>query len=138
MLSIEQIVPRLTWKLRGEVLYPEQSIHSMGLPEDEDGMHFGAFMENKIVGVVSLFKTDSEFQFRKLAIEPSWQYKRVGSSLLEFVTAFARINGGKRLWCNARISAVDFYLKAGFRSTGNSFIKNEITYQIVEKSLEEA
>ena len=135
MVSIEQIVSYLTWPLRRDVLYPGKMKHDMGMEEDEQGTHFGAFKDNKLVGVVSLFQTGTSFQFRKLAVDASAQNMGIGSELLQYITVYAQTNGGILIWCNARVSAINFYLKHGFLQTGNSFTKNGIDYEIFEKSL---
>lgn len=134
-LHIEQITPELTWQLRRDVLYPNQKIFEMEMEEDKVGIHFGAFKDNKLAGVVSLFQKETDFQFRKLAVESSMQKIGVGNSLLQYITTYAKENGGNRIWCNARISAIDFYLKYGFMQTGSLFSKNGVDYEIMEKVL---
>jgi ribosomal protein S18 acetylase RimI-like enzyme len=133
MIHIEQIRPELTWQLRRDILYPEGIKQNMGLPQDDHGVHFGAFKDNKLVGVVSLFQTGTDFQFRKLAIDPSTQKMGVGSSLLQYIIDYAKENNGERMWCNARDTAFGFYLKAGFTFTGEVFTKGSINYEIMEK-----
>ena len=135
MLSIEQITPTLTWRLRRDILYPGQKMFEMEMDEDADGIHFGAFKDDKLVGVVSLFRKGSDFQFRKLAVEASNQNTGIGKSLLDYITQFAIDEGGMRIWCNARLSAIGFYLKSGFTQTGELFSKNGIEYEILEKQL---
>ncbi len=135
MAHIEQIRPELTWQLRRDVLYPDEMKHKMGMEEDEHGVHFGAFRDNKLVGVVSLFQNGVDFQFRKLAIDPSVQKTGIGNSLLQYITDFAWREGGTRIWCNARISATVFYLKADFVQTGKFFSKNGHDYEIMEKAI---
>ena len=134
-VSIEQIRPELTWQLRRDVLYPDEMKHNMGMEEDEYGVHFGAFKDNKLVGIVSLFQSGTGFQFRKLAIDPSVQKMGIGNSLLQCITSFARQEGGTRIWCNARLSATGFYLKANFVQTGKFFSKNGYDYEIMEKAI---
>lgn len=134
-LHIEQIRPQLTWRLRHEVLYPAQPLHAMHMDEDDNGLHFGAFYDNQLVSVVSLFQHLNNFQFRKFAVAPQMQGKRVGHTLLQYITDFARQQGGTRIWCNARLTAVGFYSKAGFTSTGETFSKNGFDYEIMEKLL---
>ncbi len=135
MISIEQIRPELTWRLRQEILYPNQKIHEMAMDEDNDGLHFGAFMANKAVGVVSLFQKGDDFQFRKFAIDEAVQGMGIGRQLLNHITNFAIVNGGKRLWCNARVSAIGFYLKADFKQTGKLFSRGGFEYEVMEKEL---
>ncbi len=135
MISIEQIRQELTWKLRRDLLYPEEMIPNMRMEEDDEGIHFGAFKDNYIVGVVSLFQTGTDFQFRKLAVASAVQGSGVGSSLLSYITNYALENGGTRIWCNARVSAIGFYLKLGYLQTGQFFIKKGIDYEVMEKTI---
>jgi GNAT superfamily N-acetyltransferase len=135
MITIEQIRPELTWHLRQKVLYPAQKLYEMELGEDQEGIHFGAFTDNKLVAIVSLFNKNGDFQFRKLAVDPDYQGKGIGNDLLTYITDFARNEGGKRLWCNARSTATGFYDKNGFRHTGEFFTRHGFDYEILEKSL---
>lgn len=133
LLHVEQITPELTWRLRHEVLYPEIPIYKMWMDEDDEGYHFGAFMDNQLVGIVSLFMKGADHQFRKFAVHPSVQGKGVGKTLLDYVTGFSKAEGAQRLWCNARDTAIGFYLKSGFRQTGETFSKNGFNYEIMEQ-----
>lgn len=132
-LHIEQIRPELTWRLRREVLYSAEPLHAMEMEEDNLGLHFGAFYDNQLVSVVSLFQKGNDFQFRKFAVAPQLQHKGIGNKLLQYITDFTVAQGGKRLWCNARLSALGFYNKAGFTSTGIIFSKNGFDCEILEK-----
>src|ERR1700716_746645 len=108
-IYIEQIRPELTWRLRQQVLYPDQKLYEMELDEDNDGVHFGAFTDKALVGIISLFQRDTVFQFRKLAILHDLQKTGIGNSLLNRVEEYARSEGGTVIWCNTRISAIGFY-----------------------------
>jgi GNAT superfamily N-acetyltransferase len=135
MLHIEQIRPELTWRLRRDVLYPDEPLYQMEMEEDNHGYHFGAFADNQLVAVVSLFIKDQDFQFRKFAVVPEAQGKGVGNTLLNHITDFAINEGGKRLWCNARVSAIGFYARYGFKPTGVTFNRNGFDYEIMEKQI---
>ncbi|ASU32943.1 GNAT family N-acetyltransferase [Mucilaginibacter xinganensis] len=132
---IEQIRPEHTWQLRRDVLYPGMTKHEMEMEEDADGMHFGAFTDNKLAGVISLFQHGDEYQFRKLAVNTAMQNNGIGSILLKYVIKHVEDDGGKRIWCNARTNAIGFYLKLGFTKTGEPFTKNGISYVIMQKWL---
>jgi len=135
MISIEQIRPEHTWQLRRDVLYPGMMKHEMEMPEDIDGIHFGAFTDNKLAGVVSLFQNGTSFQFRKLAVDAAMQKAGIGKGLLAYINKYAEENDGTRLWCNARTDAIGFYLKLGFVETEDRFSKNGIDYVIMEKMI---
>jgi phosphoribosylformimino-5-aminoimidazole carboxamide ribotide isomerase len=135
MITIEQIRPELTWHLRQQVLYPAQKLYEMELDEDNEGIHFGAFTADKLVGIISLFQKDRSFQFRKLAVLPDFQKMGIGNMLLNRIEEYAGSENGSTIWCNARVSAIGFYLKAGYSHTGKLFSKNGFDYEILEKSI---
>ncbi len=134
-IHIEQITHQHTWRLRWQVLYPNETLHDMAMAEDEHGMHFAAFYNNAIVAVVSLFPRGDDFQFRKFAVDPKVQKMGIGRQLLNYIIELARADGGKRIWCNARVTAIDFYKKAGFQITGAPFSNNGYDYEIMELPL---
>jgi GNAT superfamily N-acetyltransferase len=133
MLQIEQIRPELTWRMRQRVLYPAEMLYRMEMEEDNEGYHFGAFEGDALVGVVSLFQEVKDFQFRKFAVDVNMQHKGVGTALLKHMEAFAVSEGAERIWCNARVSAIGFYVKFGYSHTGTLFSKNGFDYEIMEK-----
>jgi GNAT superfamily N-acetyltransferase len=135
MIHIEQIRHELTWRLRQQVLYPAQKLYEMVMEEDELGIHFGAFTEDKLVGIISLFRQGTSFQFRKLAVLPDFQKMGIGNALLNRVQEYARSESGTMIWCNARVSAIDFYIKNGFSHTSKFFSKNGFDYEILQKAL---
>lgn len=135
MIHIEQIRPELTWRLRQRILYPEQRLYEMEMEEDNNGLHFAAFKDDAIVAVVSLFAKGDDYQFRKFAVDDNLQGKGIGKQILDHITDFAQTNGAKRLWCNARLSAVGFYIKLGFEHTGQFFTRHGFDYEILEKDI---
>jgi GNAT superfamily N-acetyltransferase len=132
-VAIEQITQELTWALRRDALYPGEYKHNMSLPEDDQGTHYGAFYNNKLAGVVSLFKHDDDFQFRKFAVAPDLQGQGIGTQLLTYIIGEATSQRAARLWCNARTTATEFYTRAGLQPTGEPFTKGEHEYIIMEK-----
>jgi GNAT superfamily N-acetyltransferase len=107
----------------------------MAMEEDNNGYHFAAFKDNLIVAVISLFAHGDEYQFRKFAVDESLQNMGIGGQVLTYITDFAKTNGAKKLWCNARVSAIGFYMKAGFAHTGKFFTRHGFDYEILEKNL---
>jgi N-acetylglutamate synthase-like GNAT family acetyltransferase len=134
-IHIEQIRPEHTWKLRRDVLYPSMTKNEMEMDVDADGIHFGAFKDNKIVGVISLFQQGTVFQFRKFAVDADQQHSGIGTRILNYVINYAAENGATGIWCNARVDAIGFYTKFGFSPTGRPFSKNGIDYEIFEKAI---
>lgn len=137
MSQIEQIAPATTIRLRREVLYPDSSIESVILEEDNSGIHFGLYDNNKLITVVSLFLKGEEAQFRKFATDHNYQNMGYGSNLLNYITQYAYEQGVKKIWCHARSTAIPFYKKHHFSEMGSPFVKGNIEYLRMEKVLTE-
>lgn len=135
MAHIEQISQELTWRIRRDVLYPGQALDKIQLPDDDDGTHLGLFDDNKLISVLSYFKSDNSIQFRKFATLEAFQGKGYGSELLIYLLEICVNEGFQRIWCNARKNAANFYSKFGFLETDHSFQKDGIDFIIMEKIL---
>lgn len=133
--SIEQIPPAATLRLRQAELYPDLPFEELILPEDEKGIHFGLFHQDRLISVVSCFLKTDEMQFRKFATQKTFQHQGFGSELLRYIIRFAETENKKKIWCNARSSATNFYKKFGMIETDEKFSKDDIDYIIMEKEL---
>ncbi len=105
------------------------------MPVDADGLHFGAFKNDLLVGVISLFQSGTVYQFRKFAVAVKQQNQGIGTALLQYVINFCQQQHGTLLWCNARTTAIPFYEKFAFTVVGQSFEQNSNTYVKMEKSI---
>ena len=135
MLEIKEIQPSETLDLRHRILLPNKSVDSIILTEDDAGQHFGLFQSEKIVSVISLFVENDNAQFRKFATETIEQHKGSGSILLNYIIEESVKNNVKNLWCNARLTALGFYEKFGFEVVSEKWIKNDIEYVKMERTL---
>ena len=131
-IQIEQIRYELTWRIRHQVMYPDEPFDMIKLPEDPDGMHFGLYEGEWLTAVVSLFENGKVFQFRKFATLTAKQGMGYGSALLEYIIAYCREQGAEKLWCNARVSAEGFYAKFGFRPVGEVFVQHGLDFVQME------
>ena len=125
---VEQIFPSLTWRIRQLAMYPDKEIKQMELANDFDGVHFGIYHEYELTGVVSLCAQENLAQFRKMAVLPEAQGKGFGKQLLLYVIDYCKQQKIETLWCNARISAVEFYKKIGFATIGEPYLQNHLEY----------
>jgi GNAT superfamily N-acetyltransferase len=126
--AIWAIAPSHTYLLRHEVLWPEKPLDYVQLPEDAAGYHYGAFQDNQLVAVISLFVDGDEARFRKFAVMPAYQRQGIGSTLLRYVVAEARRLGAHHLWCDARQDSAAFYARSGMQAEGAVFYKGGIPY----------
>jgi GNAT superfamily N-acetyltransferase len=128
MIHIQSIIPEQTYALRHSVLWPDKPLDYVKIDNDADGYHFGAFRNEDLIAVISLFVNDEESRFRKFAARPDCQRQGVGTLLLNHVMAEAKRMGAKVIWCDARLDAADFYRRFGMETVGNVFYKGPIPY----------
>lgn len=132
---VEEVPAEIVWPVRHTVMYPDMDFESIKLEEDADGIHLAFYSDDILVSVVSLFIKNGELQFRKFATLNEYQGKGYGSALLKFIIDYARVNKLTRIWCNARKNATDFYSRAGFKETDQTFYKDGYDFVIMELHL---
>ncbi|MFM9279513.1 GNAT family N-acetyltransferase [Paenibacillus jiagnxiensis] len=131
-MDIRSIDKENAWRIRHEVMWPDRELAYVQLEDDDRGWHYGLFVGERLVSVVSLFIDQDEAQFRKFATLEAEQGKGYGSRLLRHVMEEAEQAGVKRIWCNARREKARFYRKFGLRETGKTFVKGGKEYVIME------
>jgi len=134
-MEIKNINASDTWKIRHEVMWPDEPFEFVQLEEDNFGLHYGVFENDKLVSIVSCFISNEEMQFRKLATLDSYQGKGIASQLLKYIFAIAQEKKLKKVWCNARKEKKKFYEKFGMIDTENVFTKAGQEFTVMEKVL---
>jgi len=132
-MEIRQAALAEVWELRREVMYPEEELSFVQLPDDDKGLHLGLYIRKELVSVVSLFFQSGELQFRKFATKKSEQNKGYGTALLNKVFDIAKEKKCKSVWCNSRRNATKFYTKWGMAESGNSWKKYGIEFIVMKK-----
>src|SRR5690606_14632405 len=110
-------------------------IEAVKLEDDFICTHFGAFTDNKLAGVVSVYEDGDKLLFRKFSVRGEFQNKKIGSQLMEYILNHAKSLEKTAIWCNARASALYFYKKFGFVPNGKTFTKNGINFMTIEKEI---
>ena len=128
--EIRRISADETLPLRSDILRPGRPLEAAKFAGDEaeSTTHLGALVDGKIVGIASLFSAGmpekpglNALQLRGMATAENVRDLGVGRALVAACVEAARKSGAELLWCNARTSAVGFYLKCGFKVEGNEF-----------------
>lgn len=119
--------------IRQQVMYPDKDINFVKLPDDERGLHIGAFENNELVSVMSIFIEGRDVQFRKLATKTGQQGKGYATSLMKWLIDYANDMKLDSLWCNSRVNAVAFYKKFGYKETDKRFTKDGYDFVVMEK-----
>ena len=127
-MIIKQIKAKETYPLRLSVLKTcEAYIYQYQGDFNQTTQHFGAFINDKLIGIVSLMQSDNplfkgnQMQLRGMAVAINQQGKAIGAKLVLHVKEICKQQNVDILWCNAREKAVDFYQKQAFEIIGQSF-----------------
>ncbi len=132
---IQEITATDTYPVRHLVLRAGKSIESCHFEGDEldSTHHLGYFLDNQLIGVVSLFEAENlllgagkSFQIRGMAVLDSHQKQGVGEALVSKAESFCVTEKATLIWFNARTSAVGFYHKMGYEIIGSEFEIKEV------------
>lgn len=117
-----------TIAIRHQVLWPNEAPEFCKVESDSDALHFGVSIDDEIVCVASIYLEAKSARLRKFATLSESQGRGVGSFMLNYLVNKLKEHEINYLWFDARESAVGFYKRLGFNSTGALFYKNEIPY----------
>ncbi len=131
MIQVNKISAEQCRSLRHRVLWPHIELEedcNIDIDKRKDAIHLGAFYENQIISVCSLFemKTEkidfaSQYRLRAMATDPNFRGMNAGKLVVEKAIEIIRKNGYEVLWCDARKVALGFYEKCGFLVTGEFY-----------------
>ena len=95
---------------------------------DPQTIHLGAYIDNKLVGVLSAYKknttafdTAESYQIRGVAVLTTAHRKGIGSALMAHIEKLLEKRKIRLIWLNARITALDFYTALAYNKKGNAF-----------------
>jgi len=129
---------RLMVKLRDDILRkplglgftPEE------LESERENMFIAAFEDDDILGCCMLVEEKSDtVRLRQMAVLNDLQGKGIGRALMNFAENIARDRGYKIINMHARINAVGFYEKMGYKIASEQFTEITIPHYVMEKRL---
>jgi predicted GNAT family N-acyltransferase len=129
-VEVREISAAETIPLRHAVLRPGRPVETAFFPGDDlkSTRHFGAIRNGQLLCIASLFEAElpdepgvAAIQLRGMATATEAQRTGLGRALVLGCVAFARQQGARILWCNARHYACGFYAKLGFEIVGDEF-----------------
>ena len=125
-------------ELRDKVLRKPlgMSLFDDNLDADSGDVHIGAFVDNKLVGVLILTGLNqNEVKMRQVAVEEEMRSKKIGSMMVEFAENFSRSMHYTTMLLNARKTALGFYEKLGYEKVGIEFLEINIPHFKMRKLL---
>ncbi|MDP4953397.1 MAG: GNAT family N-acetyltransferase [Flavobacteriales bacterium] len=124
MMIVKQIRSEETRAVRHRVLWPhieQEKDCVIDIDEREDAIHLGAYLDQKLVAVCSLFEMHSskiedkkQYRLRAMASLPEVRGSGAGKMIVQEALRLVESKGMDVLWCDARKVALGFYEKLGF------------------------
>ncbi len=106
------------------------------LEKEKEDVLIGVFEDDKLEGCCLLTTIeDKTFRLRQMAVTAGLQGKGIGRVLLVFAENVARDMGYKKMTMHARTSALGFYEKLGYKTSGDEFFEVTIPHYVMEKDL---
>jgi len=129
-ISWEQTIP-----LRHSVLWPNKPSEFCLVDGDPEGLHFGAYIDDVLVCVASVFLHHNKARLRKFATDEQYQNQGVGSKMLQHIIGFLKGTNAEYFWCDARETASDFYMRFNMYKSSERFYKEDVPYFKMEIAL---
>jgi GNAT superfamily N-acetyltransferase len=106
------------------------------LETEKDNILIGAFEEEQMLGCCMLVEEEPGIvRLRQMAVLNDLQGKGIGRALMNFAENLARDRGYRCLRMHARINAIGFYEKVGYKVHGDQFVEVTIPHYVMEKVL---
>jgi GNAT superfamily N-acetyltransferase len=103
---------------------------------EESSLHLGAFLGGRLVGTLVLRPREAgTLQMRQVAVAPEWRSRGIGSALVRFAECVASEHGYTSIMAHARVTALAFYRRLGYREVGEPFTEIGIPHREVVKVL---
>lgn len=124
-------------KLREKILRePLGSIFTAEeLEEEKYHVQIAGFIEDTIIATAVLVPEGDAMKMQRVVVAEDLRGKNIGSEMMAICEKFAVDRKSKLLYCHARDSAVNFYIKNGYEGVGDYFDEDEIPHLKMSKRL---
>lgn len=142
-MRVVEVEPEATHDLRRRVLRSHQPGLPVENPQDRvpGAFHLAVLDGDVVVAIASFapqpFPPDGRpaVRLRGMAVEPARQSQGLGGVLLDAAVDRLAHDGVATVWANARLPAVAFYERHGFRTVGDPFDEIGIRHVLVVREL---
>lgn len=124
-------------KLREKILRePLGSIFTAEeLEEEKNHVQIAGFMGDTIIASAVLVPEGNAMKMQRVVVAETLRGKNIGSEMMAICEKFAVDRKYKLLYCHARDSAVNFYIKNGYEGIGDYFDEDGIPHLKMSKKL---
>lgn len=111
------------------------SLYDEDLTQESDHLHYGLFNDvAKLIACAVVIPLENGLaKLRQMAVSEKYQGKGAGRHLMQGIESALVEKGFQHLELHARVTAVPFYQKLGYRVTGEKFTEVGIPHVRMEK-----
>jgi len=104
---------------------------------DEEKYHFqiAGFLDDALIATAVLVPEGDEMKMQRVVVTENLRSLNIGSEMMAFCEKFASDKNFKVMYCHARDSAVNFYIKNGYTGMGDYFDEDGIPHLKMRKQL---
>ncbi|MEO6683860.1 MAG: GNAT family N-acetyltransferase [Ginsengibacter sp.] len=106
------------------------------LEKEKEDILIGAFDEDTILGCCLLHPLNNkEIRLRQMAVQNNLQGKGIGAAIMNYAENISRDKGYKMITMHARMPAIGFYERLGYKIVGEEFMEVSIPHFKMQKKL---
>jgi predicted GNAT family N-acyltransferase len=105
------------------------------LEDEKDHFQIAGFLDGAIVASAVLVPEGDEIKMQRVVVAEHLRSLTIGSDMMAFCENFASERQFKVMYCHARDSAVNFYIKNAYTGIGDYFDEDGIPHLKMRKNL---
>lgn len=105
------------------------------LEEEKHHFQIAGFLDDNIIATSVLVPKGDEMKMQRVVVTENLRNLNIGSEMMTFCENFASDKNVKVMYCHARDSAVNFYIKNGYSGVGDYFDEDGIPHLEMRKKL---
>ena len=124
-------------KLREKILREPlgSKFSALELKEEKYHIQIAGFLNNELVACAVLVLEEKAIKMQRVAVLETLRSKKYGSEMMGFCEKLAKENNVEMIYCHARNTAVNFYLKNHYEKVGEYFDEDGIPHLKMIKKL---
>jgi predicted GNAT family N-acyltransferase len=105
------------------------------LAEEKNHIHVVGIINDNIEATAVLVPEGKQIKMQRVVVSDVHRNLNIGSNMMAFCEEYAMKEGYKIVYCHARNSAVNFYLKNGYLAEGEYFDEDGIPHLKMYKTI---
>lgn len=105
------------------------------LEEEKNHIQIAGFLNDELIATAVLVPENNILKMQRVAVSEKFQGKGIGSNMMLFCEKLATARKFNVLYCHARDSAINFYMKNNYERCGDFFDEDGIPHLKMQKNL---